>query len=306
MKKVGVVGSMTVDLTLHVNDFPKEGDKFTFAANARSEFGGVGAITAIALAKLGVNVAMCGKLQDDHNGMAIIANLKKHHVNTNQILRDQNSPTGMSMVLINKNNKANTINAPGSNLAFDSNDIEDVQNFIYLNDAIVFQLDINNPFIFEMINYAKEEGKFVVLNAVPGSFVPTEILKDIDLLIANTHQLETILGVKTAIKTEEQIKMSAEKLVDIGVGQVVVTLAEKGCAYFDGKKFSVIKPFEVKKVKRAGANEAFTAMTVKSIIDEAPILEGLATANKAAAYALTIDGYADSLPTVEDLKGFKG
>ena len=64
MKKCAVVGSINTDMVSCTPRFPAPGESIVGSA-FRTEFGGKGANQAIALARLGAEVSMAGKVGDD-------------------------------------------------------------------------------------------------------------------------------------------------------------------------------------------------------------------------------------------------
>ena len=72
MKKIGVVGSINMDMTVMAERIPLKGETLK-GENLRYIPGGKGANQAVAMAKLGAEVEMFGCVGDDDAGQKLVA-----------------------------------------------------------------------------------------------------------------------------------------------------------------------------------------------------------------------------------------
>ena len=84
MRKLAVVGSINMDMTVTAERIPKKGE--TLHGDSISLIpGGKGANQAVAMAKLGAQVEMFGCVGDDSNGTMLLETLMKAGVKTGHI-----------------------------------------------------------------------------------------------------------------------------------------------------------------------------------------------------------------------------
>lgn len=106
MKKLAVVGSINMDMTVTAERIPQKGE--TLRGDSISLIpGGKGANQAVAMAKLGAQVEMFGCVGDDGNGALLLENLKQAGVKTEHIKVCKDTPTGIAMITVAEND--NTI-----------------------------------------------------------------------------------------------------------------------------------------------------------------------------------------------------
>ena len=77
----------------------------------------------------------------------------------------------------------------------------------------------------------------------------------VDYFTPNETEAEFYTGIK--INNENDAKVSAKKLIDMGIKKVIITLGEKGLFYSDGKEEIYLKASSDKAVDTTGAGDAF-------------------------------------------------
>ncbi len=122
MNKVCVLGSLNMDLVLKVNDIPKIGE--TILSNSYEKIaGGKGANQAIAAKRCGADVSMIAKIGKDENGRILKGKLKEDGIDVSCIFEDEQNPTGLALIMVNKNGNNSIIVVPGSNMKINDSEI---------------------------------------------------------------------------------------------------------------------------------------------------------------------------------------
>lgn len=98
--KFAVFGSINVDFFYDVKSFPRPSET-CMAQGLYKGFGGKGQNQGIALAKLGEEVYVTGKVGNDESGNNIISNMELYGVNTKHIVRSLKT-TGHAVILIDE------------------------------------------------------------------------------------------------------------------------------------------------------------------------------------------------------------
>ena len=103
MKTILVVGSLNMDYTIYVNEFPKEGETL-FGNNRFIQPGGKGANQAVAIAKSGlVNTLMIGAIGNDKDGEEVKNIVSSFGVDVKLIKKDVE--TGNATIVVDKNSE---------------------------------------------------------------------------------------------------------------------------------------------------------------------------------------------------------
>lgn len=109
MADILVVGSLNMDMTYYVDQFPRIGETKACSRMLTSP-GGKGSNQAMAAARLGASVSMFGCVGDDAYGRVLEKNLTDHRIQARliKILPDANTGTvvitvshGQNMILLN-------------------------------------------------------------------------------------------------------------------------------------------------------------------------------------------------------------
>ena len=122
MKKICVIGSLNMDLVVNVDEMPKKGQTL-IGGNFKEVPGGKGANQAVAIARLGGDVSMIGKVGTDGFGQTLINALKTDNVKTDYI-EIENCSSGVAMITVDKNAENSIVVAPGANFRVLREDID--------------------------------------------------------------------------------------------------------------------------------------------------------------------------------------
>ena len=142
-------------------------------------------------------------------------------------------------------------------------------------------------------------GLINILNPAPACKLSNDFFKLVDYFTPNETEAEFYTGIK--INNEKDAKVSAKKLIDMGIKKVIITLGEKGLFYSDGKEEIYLKATSDKAVDTTGAGDAFNGGFSFALLKGKKIKECLEIANKVAGFSTTKLGAGDSMPTLKDI-----
>ncbi|MFD0677754.1 MULTISPECIES: ribokinase [unclassified Paenibacillus] len=295
---VVVVGSLNKDLVIHVEQFPREGETL-LGTGLLETTGGKGANQAVALGKLRTPVSMIGKVGSDSNASKLIDSLQQAAVDTGNLLLSESS-TGMAIVTVNKAGSNHVVVIPGANYELTADDIEKHRKAIEQCEIVVLQLEIPVATVQYTLRLAKELGKITVLNPAPAQMLTDEILRHVDFLIPNEHELFSISGIRVTDKAS--LQEAAHSILNRGVQALVITLGEKGCCYAnrDIVKFYPARTVEAKDTTAAG--DSFIAGFVAGYLKHRDVDSAIEYAQIAASITVTRHGAQCSLPTFEEVE----
>lgn len=302
MKNICVIGSLNMDLVVNVDTMPKPGQTI-IGSNFKEVPGGKGANQAVAMARLNGNVSMIGKVGEDGFGQTLINSLKNDKVDTTYIQTSKGA-TGVALITVDKNAQNSIVVSPGANFEVKEDDIDNNIEAIKNSDIVVLQLETPLNTIKYALNKAKELNKYTILNPAPAVKLDDEIIKNVDLLTPNETELEIISGV--SIETEEDIQKAAQIMIEKGVKELIVTLGSKGSLYINKEKSMFKKAYKVEVVDTTAAGDSYTGALAVALSQDKNIEDAMDFASKVGALSVLKEGAQSSLPTLEDVKNFRG
>ena len=300
MSEITVLGIFVADISFSGPKIPSIGETI-LGKKYNVGPGGKGCNQAIAIARLGGNTNFISKIGKDAYGELALKTLEKNKISTKNIIQDGNQQTGVAGILVDQNTGKNAINViVGAPSSLRINEIEKQINLIKRSKIFLTQLEVPKDVTLHCLKTAKENGCITILNPAPASEISKEFFNNIDFFTPNETEAEFYTGIK--ITNDQEAKQAAEKLLNLGIKKVIITLGEKGLFYSDGKEEISLKANAVKAIDTTGAGDAFNGGLAFSLSKEKPIKECLELANKVAGISTTKLGAGDAMPFIQDIK----
>jgi ribokinase len=153
------------------------------------------------------------------------------------------------------------------------------------SDCIVLQFEIPLETVYYTIEFARTHGIRCILNPAPGQPVEMGKLAGLDYFVPNESEAETITGI--AVRSVDDARRCAEKLVRDGIDRVIITLGSKG-SLLAGRELSEHVPaFPVESVDSTGAGDAFIGSFSVFLAEGVPEQEAVRRANLYAGLSTT-------------------
>ena len=299
MSDISVLGIFVADISFSGPKIPAVGE--TILGNKYNVGpGGKGCNQAVAIARLGGKVNFISKIGKDAYGKLALETLKKNNINTENIIQDEKLQTGVAGILVDKQSGKNAINViVGAPNSLKISEINNQINLIKSSKIFLTQLEIPKDVTLHCLKTAKENGCLTILNPAPASEISKEFYSYIDYFTPNETEAEFYTGIK--ITNEKEAKQAADKLINLGIKKIIITLGEKGLFYSDGREEIHLKASSVKAIDTTGAGDAFNGALAFSLSKGKPIKACLELANKAAGLSTTKLGAGDAMPFIKDI-----
>ena len=304
MNKVTVIGSINLDTNLRVAQMAKPGETI-HAKEHYSAAGGKGANQAVAAARSGCAVSFVGAVGDDAPGKEMLALLKKENINLDGVKEVANESTGQAFITVDDSGQNSITIYSGANYAFDQDDIEQNSDLIAASDFVVAQFETPIEATIQGFKIARQNSAKTILNPAPAiTEIPAELLQVTDIIIPNETEAATITGVE--VVDEKSAKKAADKLHELGVSAVIITIGNKGAFYDFQDKQGLIPAFKVKAVDTTAAGDTFIgAMTSILKPDFSNLSDAITFANKASSLTVQRYGAQPSIPTKAEVEQVK-
>ncbi len=291
MGKIGVVGSINMDMTVKTERIPLKGETLK-GEDLKYIPGGKGANQAVAAARLGADVEMFGCVGDDSAGESLVKNLQEQGVKTGHIRTVPGIPTGLAMITVGDRDNTIIVVA-GTNNCVDIDYINEIRDAILECEIVLLQHEIPQETIEYVINLCADNGVKVVLNPGPARPVRREILEKVTYLTPNEHETVILFGKEKSF--EELMKAYPEKLVITQGSRGVSTCLKSG-------EIVLIPARKVNVVDTTGAGDTLNGAFTVAVTEGKSITDALAFANAAAGLSTEKFGAQGGMPTYEEVK----
>ena len=299
--KILVIGSLNMDLVVHVTRVPEDGETI-LGTGFHRYFGGKGANQAVAVARQGAKTIMAGRVGSDTFGEEQIASLQEEGIDTSYLLVDDEQASGVASIIIDEARNNRIIVIPGANGAVSSRDIEALEPVMAECSCVVIQLEIPLETVLTAIRAAHAQGAKVILNPAPAQTLPLDIYSCITVITPNESEAQLLTEVE--VTDLASARQAAQVLLDRGVLAVVITLGSQGVYGLTLSGEFHIPAHEVKVVDTVAAGDTFTGALAALVGEGRSLKEAAEYANAAAALAVTRRGAQPSVPRRDEVLKF--
>lgn len=311
-----VIGSINMDLVSQVDRFPEAGETRT-----GKEFGifpgGKGANQAVALARLGAEVMMVGKVGDDVFGKRYREIFDSEGVDHGAVSTHDGS-NGVAAIQVNDAGENIIIYTPGANNAVDPDYLDSVKerfagggNRADAGDRgpgfFLFQLELPLKTVEHGLSITRENGATGILDPAPAQELSDALLGLVDIITPNQGEAELLTGVE--VKDAESARKAADALVSRGAGSVVLKVGAEGAYVLKDGEFTHVPGFSVKVKDTTAAGDSFNAGLAFALRRGDSLVEAARFACAVGALSTTAVGAQSGMPeldAVEELLNEQG
>jgi len=273
------------------------------AGRLKHSGGGSAANVAVNSTKLGLKTGMIGKVGFDDYGWFVVQNFRNCGVDTDHILVDFKNPTGVSLILVNREGIPEFIQMIGASDPILPQEIRED----YIQKAHHLHMSGMNPeALLHASKIARESGVTVSLDSGRkkselGLSKLKPILKNADILIINRHEAKVMLGLEDNTKILDVAKNLRKK---IGKDKTYIIKGGKESilAYSPNGDF-LVSPFKVTVKDTIGAGDAFDAGFLTAILRGKTLKDAVMYGNACGSLKCTEEG-AQSAPDRSTLETF--
>lgn len=265
--------------------------------------GGKGANQAAAMGRLQGDVVMVGKVGEDAFGQALIQALREAQVDTQGVTKAPTS-TGIALITVQADGDNAIVVVPGANAELKPADIDAAKAAIEESEIVITQLETPLDTVTYALKLAKEQGKVTILNPAPAVPLADELIQNVDYLTPNETELAILSGMPT--ESQEELEAAAKAMMAKGVKVLIVTLGSKGCLVIDENGTRQFPAFKVKAVDTTAAGDSFNGGVAVALAEGKSLEEAIQFATKVGALTVQKAGAQSSLPTREEVDGFRG
>lgn len=305
MPDVTCLGILVADVVgKPVNALPDKG-KLALVDRMELHSGGCAANTGGALAKIGIDTAVMGKIGDDGFGDFVINYLSKLSVDCRGIAKDMKTATSATMVMVDDAGERSFLHYIGANAAIR---VEDV-NFDVIRESKI--LHIAGTFLMpgfdgaptaEVLKKAKEMGVTTSLDTAwdsRGNWMKLlePCLPYIDYAVPSIEEARMCTG-------KEEPAEIAKELMDKGVKVVALKMGEQGCYIKSAEEEIRLPIYKVNAVDANGAGDAFAAGFLAGLANGWDLEKTGKFANATGAFCVTALGATTGIKDQATIEAF--
>jgi ribokinase len=286
---VEVIGQIGRDLVLRAEGLPPDGGS-TRARTRWESLGGKGANQAVALAGLGVPVALVGVVGDDPAGDAVLRQAERDGIDTSAVVR-----RGRTALLLD------IVAEPGSRRLFEdvpeeslltAADVERAAGLIGRADTVSLQLQQPSAAVLAAARTARRRGARVVADGAPEPSAREELLGAVDVLRADAEEAELLAG--EPVGSVPRARELGRRLLAEGPDLVAVAVPGEGDLLLWPAGSRLLPLADVPVADPTGAGDAFTAGLVAALRAGAdPVAAGRLASAAAGAVVQRLGGRPD-------------
>ena len=279
-----ILGSINTDLVINTPYVPNKGETL-IGSGFFTAHGGKGANQAVAAARSGAKVIMCGALGNDDFGKSARQSLLDEGIDCRHIKTVDGVSSGIAVIVLSSGDNRIILDV-GANHKITEKDVDEFLKESKKGDIFLAQLETPISVTGYALKRAKELGLTVILNPAPANKDIIPYLDFVDILTPNENECELLGGV--------------EKLLKKGM-TLIVTLGEKGFRIINDKNDCTYPSIKIKPVDTTAAGDTFCGAMIAQLLEGKALEEAAKFGSKAASIACTRKGAQPSIPSKEEV-----
>ena len=292
-KKICVLGSLNIDLTVSMERFHQPGETVT-GLDFNTFTGGKGGNQAVAAARLGGDVYMVGCVGSDAHGDLYMNTLRQEGVNTRFVEKTDEVSTGVALIEVDQAGENRIVVVPGANHAVTTDLVSRSLEAITDSGVLLLQLETPVESVTHAAAIAKRNGLKVILDPAPVRPFSDALYLLCDYITPNETELAALTGLPT--DTEEDAIFACSKLIKRGVKAVLHKRGAKGAMLVTKDGARMFPGFRVDAVDTTAAGDTFNAGFAVGLAMDMPVDDAVRLANAAGALSTTAMGAQAAMP----------
>lgn len=286
-------GSLNIDNVYAVEHFLRPSE--TMSSEKLEIFcGGKGLNQSIAISKAGASVFHAGCVGKS-DGENLLKAMDQAGVDTS-FVRHTEGVTGHAVIQVDRSGQNCILLFGGANQEITKTQIDETLRCFEEGDLLLLQNEVNE--ITYIMEEAKHRGMKIYLNPSP----VTEKLRNLPLELVDCFVLNEIEAADLCGEGVPEEELALRLREKYRQAEVLLTLGEKGCVYWDGISLLKQAAFSVKAVDTTAAGDTFTGYYIACISAGRKKEEALLIASKAASLAVSRKGASVSIPAFQEVE----
>ena len=298
-KHIFVFGIFAVDLSFYVDKKVKPGETI-IAKSSNIGPGGKASNQAISARKLGASTTLITRLGNDNFNSYANSIWRREKLFASTRI-DKNLPTGMAGIFVDdKTGENSVIVDPGASAHLSIDDFYLQKSKMKKGDIFLTQFEQSSDTTFAVLKEARELGMITIFNPAPFGKISRKAYQFCEIITPNETEAEQITNI--SLKGKRDVEKAINKIRDLGVEKVIITLGKKGAAFFDGERILFCPGNKFGKViDTTGAGDCFNGALASALSFGKDLGQSVEFSCAAAGLSVLKKGTAQSSPTRVEL-----
>jgi sugar/nucleoside kinase (ribokinase family) len=287
-----------------IDHMPAPGE-LVMAGELVLNIGGCAANAAMALAKLGVGVAICGKVGDDAFGRFVADSLEGAGVDVRGLAVDRSLATSQTLIVNVKGQDRRFIHSFGANKSLSAADLDPLLDrkpkAVYVGGYLILP-GLDAEALAGRFARARGQGTITFLDVCtpgPGDYLKhlRPVLPEVDVFLPNTDEATLILGEADPVRQAEAFRA-------MGARRVVITCGDQGAVVASEGLKARLGTYPVEFVDGTGGGDSFDAGYIAGLLSGLDELACLKLASAVGASCVRAVGATAGLFTRAEADAF--
>lgn len=294
MKKVLCIGQSTYELSIILDEFPRENTKNRFESKIGCG-GGSAANCAYLLGKWSCPAVISSVIGNDMYGNRIKGEFEALGMSTTHLEPSFSKDTSLSMIIINRQSGARTLfNVADEYISIKKIEFDFSPEIIY-TDGYDFAASRK---IMEMFPKA-----ISIVNASRITREVLELAKKANYILCSKTFAEGVSNLVIDYANPTTLINVYQKLKEkYDTSQIIITLEDRGALYCINNKIKISPALKMKVVDPTGASDIFQGAFTFGIANDWDVEKAVKYGNIAAGLSLTTVGTRLSIPKIEEVQ----
>ncbi len=299
MNRIVVIGSSNIDMIIHCDRLPVQG-QIVAGRQFAMKSGGKGANQAIAVARMGGSVALVTKIGNDLFGKQSLELYESEGISLDYVFSDPDLPSSIGLIMSDSLGEKYISIAQGAIRNLTVGDIDRARPVIEGADFLLMELEIPIETAEYVTRIAAAHDVTVILNPSPVQAISPELLHGVRIIIPNKTEASLLTGI--TVDDWASARKAADSIREKGVETVVITLGSKGALVRDACGYHEIAAVKVETVDATAAGDTFCGVFCVGLSEGMGVVEAARMANRAAALSVSRLGSQEAIPYRAELE----
>lgn len=290
---VVVIGGINMNLITVSSRFPEAGETVV-GSRFLTYPGGNGANQTVAVARMGVNTLMVGRMGDAILGPHLTEAMAASGIDVSGVAVEPGVSSGLAVINIDASSHNRIIQILGTNQSCEEAKGARAMQGLQGASVQLLQLEVSADLSLAVARKTAAQGKTVILDPGQVRTLPVDFYSCYQMITPNKTEAQAL--VRFPMTDIPSAARAAQSLVERGVRVAIIKPGAQG-AYFATKKGGRhIPSFAVEAVDSVAADDAFNGALVASLAEGEELSSAMHVASAAGALAVTKFGAQDSMP----------
>ncbi len=297
---IAVFGSINVDVTAYSERLPAPGETIHGTSYVLG-LGGKGANQAVAVARLGAELAFVGRIGVDAFGVLARSELERYGVSTSAVAEDAEAGTGIAIIAVDAAAQNCITVIAGANFVVGEAEVVKLAA-MPSPKVLLLQLEVPTEANVAAAKVARACGAVVVLDPAPApkSGLSDALLRHVSVITPNEVECEALTGIRPDSVVEAA--QAATILQKQGIQSIIIKMGAKGAFWRSPEGEGHVPRFAVAAIDTVAAGDCFNGGLAYALAEGRPFGEAVRFASACGALSTTKRGAAAAAPLLAEVE----